>query len=152
MGNCMNRADYKLGSQIIVVGYLAQLSWLGLFQLYSQGKKTLEQHASISLPPLLQPSAFHQKQALPAQSTRAEFADGKKLQASNVSLKQFHWSPSDSHVAHKNVPETAVYCYPREVNGRTSWKILLEDASKLDGYKKMYANKKKRTETEVAYD
>ena len=53
---------------------------------------------------------------------------------------------------HKYDPETSLLCYPhaQEINKRNSWKIILEDASKLDGYKKMYADKKKRTETEVA--
>lgn len=56
-------------------------------------------------------------------------------------MGNFSYPPGDFH-------------YPLAVGenrSRLSWSTILEDARRLDGYKQMYANKKKQEETEVQY-
>ena len=55
--------------------------------------------------------------------------------------------------AHQNSSSPYLAKYPSLMEGpRLNWKTVLEDAGKLDGYKLMYANKKKREEMEVSIE
>jgi hypothetical protein len=87
----------------------------------------------------------------------------QQLNAADGYSKRYWSTPADEKKTN-SVPHlqsaTGSYSYsssqigdsPRTIGdkSRLSWKTVLEDAGKLDGYKQMYASKKKRQEIEVS--
>lgn len=95
------------------------------------------------------------KQSPPKQSHQAS---SKQNLSSRVVLKPHFASVAESTPCTGSFPsrfwvvEGNGVCYPRVPNKnmeRVSWKAVLEDAGKVDGYRKIHADKMKRMKEEV---